>query len=168
PKHGAVLLKVMGKHTKLRETFEAEYAWINNFNLRRNSRLVHRQGRVIQTKNCSGGAKVGWLGKRPDNCLEFRDVYAYTSGTYRLTISYMCKRKSSVKICVNNKDTVLRNLHSGSRSKVADITINVSINKGYNTICFSNPKEHLPDFDKIHLNLNDIPYLMANSSANTK
>ena len=70
------MLKVVGDKAKLQEVYEAEYAWINNFNLTQNAEVVSGQGRVMADGKCSGHAKAAWLGNRADNYIEFRDVYA--------------------------------------------------------------------------------------------
>ena len=47
PSHGVVMLKVVGKQNKLQQVFEAEYAWINTFNLTKNSKILPNQGRAV-------------------------------------------------------------------------------------------------------------------------
>jgi hypothetical protein len=157
PSHGVVMLKVVGEQSKLQDVFEAEYAWVNNFNLRKNSVLVRNQGRVLIDKHCSGRAKVGWLGNRADNYIEFRDIYTNNPGVYHLKISYLSGKNRNAKLSVNGEDTLLTNLNSGGWSTVDNIAVKVILKKGYNTIRFSNPTDWLPDFDKIQLDLNDIP-----------
>lgn len=154
PSHGVVMLKVVGSETKLQEVFEAEYGWINNFNLTSNSVLVPDQGRASADATCSGRGKAGWLGFRADNYLEFRDVFANIEGSYKLTIIYISGESRSAILTVNGKDTLLTNLNSGGWTILKSFTYPVSLKKGYNTIRFSNATAWLPDFDKISLDLN--------------
>jgi hypothetical protein len=154
PSHGVVMLKVVGTQTKLQEIFEAEYGWINNFNLTVNSVGVPNQGVHAVDTICSGRGKAAWLGNRADNYLEFRDVYANTAGSYNLKITYISGENRTATMTVNGKDTLLTGLNSGGWSTIRTNTYKVSLKKGYNTIRFSNATAWLPDFDKIQLDLN--------------
>jgi len=154
PSHGVVLLKVIGNQTRLQEVFEAEYAWINNFNLTQNSVIRAGQGNVAIDSICSGRAKVVSLGKNTGNYIEFRDIFANNTGRYHLTISYLCQENRHATMNVNGKDTLLADFKSGSIEPIQKCTYSVKLNKGNNTIRFTNSTEALPDFDKIQLELN--------------
>lgn len=154
PSHGVVMLKVVGNDTKLQEVYEAEYGWINNFNLTSNSVVIGSQGIASTDATCSGRGKAGWLGNRADNYLEFRDIYANTDGNYNITITYISGENRTATMTVNGKDTVLTALNSGSWTALKNSTYKITLKKGYNTIRFANATGWLPDFDKIHLDLN--------------
>ncbi|VBB44757.1 Alpha-galactosidase [uncultured Paludibacter sp.] len=154
PSHGVVMLKVTGTSSQLPETFEAEYGWINNFNLTSNSVVIPNQGLAVQDTICSGRAKAGWLGNRSDNYLEFRDIYANTNGKYTLKVTYISAENRNATMTINGQDTLLTNLNSGSWTALKTNTYTISLNKGYNTIRFSNSSGWLPDFDKINMDLN--------------
>jgi Alpha galactosidase A/Alpha galactosidase C-terminal beta sandwich domain len=156
PSHGVVMLKVIGAKNRLKETFEAEYAWINNFNLTQNNSIVANQGQMKMDYNCSGLAKVVNLGNRADNYIEFREIYANLSGKYRLTITYLCGDNRNATMSVNGKDTLLTGLNSGGNTILKSTSYSVKLNKGYNTIRFSNATGSLPDFDKIQIGLNAV------------
>lgn len=151
PSHGVIMLKVVGSQTRLQDVFEAEYAWINNFNLTQNSVVIANQGKVITDATCSGRAKAGWLGNSADNYIEFRDIYANVAGNYNLTISYICGENRNATFTVNGIDTLITNLNSGGWSTISTRTISVKLNTGYNTIRISNATGWLPDIDKIQL-----------------
>ena len=154
PSHGVVVLKVVGNKTRLQEVFEAEYAWVNNFNLTHNSVVLPDQAKMVIDSTCSGRAKVTELGQRADNYIEFRDVYARTSKTYKLTISFISGENRDATVSVNGKELFLSNLNSGSWSGIGKRTCSVKLQKGYNTIRIYNATKALPDIDKIQLNLN--------------
>jgi hypothetical protein len=156
PSHGVVMLKVTGNQGNLQEVFEAEYAWINNFNLTQNGATMAGQGTVALDSTCSGGAKVCFLGNRPDNYIEFRDIFTNKSGRYNLTLSYLCTENRSAVISINGKDTVLTNLKSGILSPLATSTFPINLSNGYNTVRISNKTDLLPDIDRIRLNLNPV------------
>ena len=156
PSHGVVMLKVIGDLSTLQENFEAEYAWINNYNLTQYSVIVPNQGIVVNDTICSGRAKVSSLGENEGNYIEFRDIYASKTGHYHLTISYLSPNDRDATLSINGKDTLLTKLNSGGINKISNITFPVKLKKGINTIRFSNATSKLPVMDKIHLNLNRI------------
>ncbi len=155
PSHGVSLIKVAAKKTMLKESFEAEYGWLQNFNKLKNNALVPGQAKAVVDANCSGRAKATSLGKEADNYLEFRDVYAKKKGAYSLTLHYLCADKRGVTITVNGSITSLTDLSSGDTKKVATVNVPVNLKKGYNTIRLSNASAAMPDIDKIVLNLNN-------------
>jgi hypothetical protein len=142
----------------LQELFEAEYAWINNFNLTQNSVVVPGQGIVVADSMCSGRAKVCSLGNSPDNYIEFRDICANTAGRYHLTISYLSGNNKNATLTVNGTDTLLTNLNSGGSKIIGKQTYPVLLNKGFNTIRITNATQPLPDIDKIQLDLNPVTF----------
>jgi hypothetical protein len=154
PSHGVVMLKVIGNKSNLQEVFEAENGWINNFNISLNASVVADQGRATVSSTCSGRAKAGYLGNRADNYLEFRNIYADSTKTYPLTISYISGENRNTTLTVNGKDTLLANLNSGTWTAIASITVVVKLNKGNNIIRLSNATGWMPDMDKIYLPLN--------------
>jgi len=156
PSHGVVMLKVIGDLSTLQENFEAEYAWINNFNLTQYSVIVPNQGIVVSDTICSGRAKVSSLGENAGNFIEFRDIIASKTGHYHLTISCLSADDRNATLSINGKDTLLTKLNSGGINLIRKFTFPVKLNKGINTIRFSNETSKLPDLDKIHLNLNRI------------
>ena len=154
PSHGVKMLKVVGTKNRLQEVFEAEYAWINNFNLTQNAAIVPDQGRAILDASCSGRAKAGWLGNNADNYIEFRNVYADTTKYYNFSLTFICGENRNATISINRNDTLLTNLNSGGWSALGEKTISIKLNKGYNNIRISNANGWLPDIDKIMIDLN--------------
>jgi hypothetical protein len=153
PSHGVVMLKVIGKENVLQEVFEAEYAWINNFNLTRNSAIVADQGRALDDAACSGRAKAGWLGNKADNYIEFKDIYTDSAGVYPLSIYFQSGENRNMTVSINGKDTLISNMNSGGWGVVAARTFAITLNKGYNVIRMSNATGWMPDIDKIKVNL---------------
>jgi hypothetical protein len=154
PSHGSVMLKVVGNQTRLQEVFEAEYAWINNYNLTQNTAIVANQGRAVIDPLCSGRAKAAYIGNLADNYIEFRDIYTTAAGNYRLTISYISGENRNATVSINGTDTLLTNLNSGSWSTLKNSIFYIKLTKGYNRIRIGNTMGWAPDIDKIQLNLN--------------
>lgn len=152
--HGVSLIKVTAKQTKPKEVFEAEYSWINNYNLTVNSEILPNQAKPVADASCSGGAKVSWIGNREDNFIEFRDVFAQANGSYTLTIFYSSGENRNATVTINGKEKKLANLNSGGWKTIAKTSVNVALKKGYNVIRIGNPGGWTPDIDKIEVNLN--------------
>ncbi|MFT3751814.1 MAG: alpha-galactosidase [Paludibacter sp.] len=150
PAHGAVALKITGKQAVPQKTFEAEYAWVNNFNLIRNGQVVPGQGKIMKEKSCSGGGKVSWLGNSADNFIEFRNILINRAGTYQLTLHYVCSNERDATITINGKQKIkLRKLCSHDWKTIATATVSVPLQQGENTIRIFNAKGWLPDLDRI-------------------
>ncbi len=154
PGHGISLIKVTAGKTKQKEVFEAEYAWVNNFNLTSNSAIIPNQGKPASDGSCSGGAKVINIGGRADNFIEFRDVYAMKAGKYTLNLYYLSAENRSAILSVNGTETQLSNLNSGGAKSIAKTSIPVKLKAGYNVVRIYNPTGMAPDMDKIEINLN--------------
>lgn len=152
PSHGVVMLKIVGTQATLQEVFEAEYGWINNFNLTQHAVVVPNQGRPTKDASCSGRAKANWLGNNEDNWIEFRDVFADKADEYTLSITYNTSENRNATVSVNGTITELTNLNSAGTFKT--VTLPVALRKGQNTIRISNATGWLPDLDKISLDLN--------------
>lgn len=154
PGHGVKMINVTAKKTRLKEVFEAEYSWINNFNLTKNSEIVANQGKPVADNTCSGKAKVISIGNNAGNYIEFRDVYAKAAGNYTLTMFYISKEARSATISVNGIDTLLPTLKSADENSIAKVSVLVKLQKGYNQVRISNDTALAPDVDKIEINLN--------------
>jgi Alpha-galactosidase len=154
PGHGISLIKVTAKKTKLQDTFEAEYSWINNFNLTSNSAIVPDQAKPVSDASCSGKAKVVNIGNREDNYIEFRDIYAASSGNYSLSLFYTADTNKTATVSVNGDDMILKDLNSGGNNLIAKKTFSVNLKKGNNIIRISNANGPAPDVDKIEIDLN--------------
>lgn len=154
PSHGVSAIKINAQKTKLKEVFEAEYAWMNNFNLTVNTQVLPEQAKPVADALCSGRTKVVNIGKRPDNYIEFQDVFANVAGNYTLELFYLSNEDRDATISVNGKNFHLSKLNSGASKQIAKQTISVMLKKGYNTIRISNDTAFTPEIDKIRINLN--------------
>jgi hypothetical protein len=154
PSHGAATLKITGTKSKLQETFEAEYAWMNNYKWTKNVQIQANQAKPALDANCSRGAKVGNLGNLASNYIEFNKVYAAQAGNYKLTVIYLSGEARSATLSVNGKDTVLNGLNSGSFTKRDSLVVPIVLKAGLNSIKFSNASAYLPDMDAIRVDVN--------------
>ncbi len=154
PSHGAVMLKVVGTKAIVQEVFEAEYAWLNNYNHIKNNSVITNQARPEKDATCSRGAKVTYLGNNADNYIEFQKIYSKVAGQYNLTISYSSAENRSAVLSVNGVDQNLTSLNSGDWTTIKDLVVKVTLKAGYNTIRLSNATGWIPNLDKISIDLN--------------
>jgi Alpha galactosidase A/Alpha galactosidase C-terminal beta sandwich domain/DUF5010 C-terminal domain len=106
---------------------------------------------VVACTVCSGGAKVGNVGK--GGTLQFNTVQVSSSGTHTLTISYIdgdAGRTAQMSINGGAATTVtFHGTNDGNWNVLQSLTISVQLNSGNNTILFSNASASGPDFDRI-------------------
>lgn len=162
--HDTAILLLEGEKRLERTLYEAEWAWLERFQqLGINPSLGHA---VYTTdSNCSGGAKVGWLGNHAENYMEWRDVWSRDGGVYELNVEGLQCENRSIELSVNGgKAQTLTfeatNIAGRGRSK----TIQVVLAPGNNTIRIANPQSWAPDIDCMTLKavntgtgINDIP-----------
>lgn len=158
PSHGAAALKLVGGKSKLQESFEAEYAWMNNFKWTKSLQIQANQARPTKDATCSRGGKVGSLGKLASNYIDFNKVWAPANGNYKVTLVYLSGEARSATVSVNGgKDSTLAGLNSGAFTKRDSVTFPVVLKAGLNSIKFSNATAFMPDFDAIRVNVNSMP-----------
>lgn len=154
PDHGILFIKVTAHKTRLKDVFEAEYAWLNDFNLTQHSETVPGLAKPVGDSLCSGKAKVIQIGNRPDNYIEFQHVYARKAGQYNLSLYYLSGEDRNATLSVNGTDIPLSCLNSGGWDNIARETLPVKLHKGYNVIRISNATDWAPDVDRIEIDLN--------------
>ena len=145
PAHGAIILTMKGRNRLEPTHYEAEWASLNCFQLynsREAAYYVKGQGNAI-----SGKTKVGNLGSYAENYAEWDKVYSNKGGNYQLSIYYMTGENRNLTVIVNGQTYELKSLHSGSWDTPAVHTMDVRLNKGYNTIRMGNPTAWAPDID---------------------
>jgi hypothetical protein len=106
--------------------------------------------RVVTCQPCSGGKKVGHLG-RDAGTLQFNDVHAAADGKVEITIAYLngdtVARGADVSVDGADATTVSFPV-TGGWNTVATIRLTVTLKAGANTIRFSG-KGPAPDVDRI-------------------
>lgn len=157
PAHGTLIFTATAEQRLERSLYEAETAFIGNY-----QEIVNNQALPSGTTDdgaayCSGGCKVGWLGRSADNFLEWRDVQVSQSGRYRLTFGYVSGENRSMQVSVNGeRGQNLTNLNSGGFNKVASRAVTVRLNAGTNIIRLSNASAWMPDVDYMKVTLLEV------------
>lgn len=96
-------------------------------------------------KDASGKMKIGFLGGKPENYAEWREVYSTDGGRYQMTIQYSHGKGRQLEVDINGVITKIAAL--GEDEKHSQITIPVELKTGYNTIRMGNSYNWAPDID---------------------
>lgn len=145
PAHGILMLTMKGESRLEPSFYEAEWAVLNNYQRYNNREAAHYVGN--QGPAISGRTKIGYLGSYPENYARWDNVYSRDGGNYKLSITYISGVNRNLKVTVNNKIHNLENLNSGSLDNPTSCSIDIRLNKGYNTICMGNDTDWAPDID---------------------
>jgi alpha-galactosidase len=139
PGHGSRIFKVSasGNATPLPSTtYEAE------------SGALGGNASIYSCSDCSGGAKVGYLGLGVNNNVKL-NVCVARAGVYAMQIDSMTQGPRSLLFQVNNGLYNTANSGGGSFNLPSSSTVAVALKKDCNTITFGNPTSYPPDLDKI-------------------
>ena len=147
PPHATRVYRVEGQWRTERTNYEAECAWLSDFSKTGKSDVAG----YAKLNTCSGGYKIGWLGKRPENDLQWQDVYIYEAGKYRMTIYFLSKEDRTIYYQVNGDKARTLTVNSGEWDKVASRVVAIDLKEGWNTIRLYNDKNWMPDIDRMTL-----------------
>lgn len=149
PAHDTRIFRLRGRGRAERTLYEAETAWLGGY---QNIGLNPRMGHAVPERadGCSGGAKAAWLGGRPGNHIEWRDVYA-RGGRYRLTLRYVAAEEREALLRINGGEPLLLHLPAGSGGQPAEVELTVRLKRGRNTISLANDSAPMPDIDCLRL-----------------
>ena len=145
PKHGTKIY-VAEADTRLERTrYEAETGYSKAY-----SEIDWNICQYSEASYCSGGYKVGYIGgSNSNNYLEWSNVYSKEGGDYKLTIAYICGESRTINVYVNGKKVKGVSCNSGGWEKVGKKTLDITLEKGENTIRLVNTSGWLPDMDYI-------------------
>ena len=170
PAHGTRIYMAEAESRLERKRYEAETAYISDYQELKNNQ-AERTGVYEYADYCSCGLKAGWLGYSEQNDLQFRDVYSDEGGKYTLTIGYISGEARNIRIDVNGQRVQTVSVNSGGWQTVGKRNVNVTLQKGRNTIRLSNPTGWMPDIDYIDLVSNtpsDIQSMSLENTTNTE
>ncbi|OLB74396.1 MAG: hypothetical protein AUI14_23810 [Actinobacteria bacterium 13_2_20CM_2_71_6] len=107
--------------------------------------------RILSCSGCSGGKKVGYVGK--GGTLRFNTVTAGAGGVATLVISYVNGGSTrTAQLSVNGAAPVSVSFpNTGGWSTVGGLTVRVTVKAGGNQLMFFNDTAMAPDFDRITL-----------------
>ena len=146
PAHGTKIYVAEADARLERTRYEAETGYSKAY-----SEIEWNVCQYSEASFCSSGYKVGYIGgSNSNNYLEWRNVYSKEGGDYKLTIGYICGESRTINVYVNGKKVkTLSGCNSGGWEKVGKKTLDITLEKGENTIRLVNTSSWLPDMDYI-------------------
>jgi alpha-galactosidase len=107
------------------------------------------QARISSCSGCSGGTKIGFIGK--SGTLTFNGVDAPADGDYTMSILYLNgppSRQALVSVDGGAAQTLTFAVTTDFNT-LGVMNLTVRLTAGANTIAFSNPSDNAPDIDRI-------------------
>lgn len=140
PAHGTRIMRLEADIRLPRTRYEAETAYLSCYQELDNNISSHTAV-YLRNDSCSCGMSVGYLGMRPDNDLQWRNVYADKDGCYLCRISVAGDVTAPFIVNVNGKDiAVIRT--------AADLSFYTTLNRGENRVrLYTNEKTWMPEID---------------------
>ena len=150
PAHGTRIYKLQAENRLERTLYEAETAWLSAYQELKNHE-VEGTANYIEDAACSGGVKVGWVGNRADNDIQWRNVYSKDGGEYTLRLYFKTGENRPVKVSINGGEPMAKTVNAGNWSSVGTVDFNVTLNKGENVVRIYSDNGWMPDVDKFEL-----------------
>ena len=150
PSHGTRIYRLEADERLERTLYEAETAWLSMYQELTNNE-ADGTATYTETTTSSGGAKVGWLGNRAENDLQWRNVHSFEGGDYTLRLSFICNEDRKVKISVNGGEPIEAVVNSTSWVTARTRDFNIHLNKGNNVIRLYSDEGWMPDIDCMRL-----------------
>ncbi|MDO4335526.1 MAG: family 78 glycoside hydrolase catalytic domain [Bacteroidales bacterium] len=142
--HGTRIMSLDADNRLMRGIYEAETAYLSRYQELDNNQAVCSPV-YIQDDSCSGGMGVAFLGMRPDNDLQWRDVFAFDGGEYHCSLSVVGELSVPVIVTVNGKD-----IHRIDSE--ADLSFPIHLDSGNNIVGLYTPAEGwMPTIDCMRL-----------------
>ena len=134
-----------------RNIYEAETAYLSSYQELYNPIAIGTAYYTTDPK-CSGEMKVSNLGLRPDNDLQWRDVYCKEQGNYHVTIRTVnFNSKQALYISANNGNAKL--IKAKDVDANGNIALSLNLKKGQNTVRLYNDNAAMPDIDYMELHM---------------
>jgi len=151
PAHGTQVFILTGRRNQPIR-YEAETAWLKEY---QELNPATDNAHYMPNEIASQGELVRFLGNRPTNYMEWRNVYVKKSGTYNLTVGYISPDARQFTLSVNNKQArQLQATNTVNTNSVGTCSTKVYFRKGFNTVRLSNDKDWAPDIDYMDITPN--------------
>ena len=150
PAHGTRIYKLEAESRLERTVYEAETAWLSAYQELKNHE-VEGTANYLEDAACSGGVKVGWIGNRAGNDIQWRNVYSKNGGEYTLRLYFKTGENRPVKVSVNGGEPMAKTVNAGNWNAVGTADFVVTLNKGENVVRMYSDSGWMPDIDKFEL-----------------
>ena len=150
PAHGTRIYKLKAEGRLERTVYEAETAWLTCYQELKNYETA-KTASYEENSMYSGGVKVGWLGGKAENDLQWRNVYSENGGEYTLRVYFVTGENRTMKLSVNGGDPIVYTGNSGGWGKIGYAEFDVVLKKGENVVRLFNESDFMGDIDKMEL-----------------
>ena len=150
PAHGTRIYKLEAESRLERTVYEAETAWLSAYQELKNHE-VEGTANYLEDAACSGGVKVGWIGNRAGNDIQWRNVYSKNGGEYTLRLFFKTGENRPVKVSVNGGEPMAKTVNAGNWNAEGTADFVVTLNKGENVVRMYSDSGWMPDIDKFEL-----------------
>lgn len=144
--HGSQFFRLTATERLLRTRYEAETAYLSSY-----QELVNNQSAqtaiYTEASTCSGGEKVGWLGKSAANDLQWRDVYVTEEGDYDMALYFISGESRTARLSINGSDAGTLTCSGPNWTDVDSITTRIHLQQGSNIVRLYNASAWMPDID---------------------
>ncbi len=106
---------------------------------------------------CTGGNKIGFIGKTSSNYVTINNVNVTTAGTYNMTVFGVSGEERTFYISVNGGSAKTLKLFGPDWHRSTASTTTVSLKAGNNSIKFYNNSVYAPDLDRIMISGTSVP-----------
>lgn len=146
PARSVRIMRAEGQRRLEAQCYEAEQAYLPLYDA-----LGKRKKQIRYEANdkASGEMVVSHLGGQADNTMRWDNVWSNDGGEYELTIHYVPAPRRQIELTVNGRSSKLTTL--ASEGDMSTVSVNVSLNKGDNSVELGNSYDWAPDIDCITL-----------------
>ena len=157
PAHGTRIYKLEAEERYERTLYEGECAYLSQYQEIRNN--ASEETAIYESNgSASGGMVAGWLGRKANNDLQWRNVYSKEGGEYTMQLTYVSGENRSLTVSVNGEDITTRSLNSGSWSTMKSLNIPITLNAGNNVVrVYTSKGNWMPSIDRMTLKKKDVP-----------
>ena len=150
PAHGTKIFRAKGKKRLERTRYEAETAWLSQYQELRNN--VQAKTAIYDTKeDAAGGYIARFLGMSDGNDLQWRHVYAKKAGKRSMTIHCFSGEERTMDVYVNGEFVKKITVPARDWNERQAFQMDITLQKGNNTICLKNAQGWMPDIDGMEL-----------------
>ncbi|NJC71673.1 hypothetical protein HC031_18385 [Planosporangium thailandense] len=106
--------------------------------------------RIRPVAGASGGQVIEHIGGDPENSLRFNRIVVPFGGVFTVDIRYISAVDRSAAVSVNDgRFVTVKFPATGDGETVGSLVLRIRLDKGSNSIQFSNPVNYAPDIDRI-------------------
>ena len=148
PAHGTRIFRLDGERRLERRRYEAETAYLSDYQELYNNLSFHTAS-YTPDPLCSGGMAVTLLGGRPTNDLQWRDVHSMEGGRYVLALRCLSPENRLIYLSVGGGPA--KEIRVRANEDWQDVEVEVTLEKGVNTVRLCNDRGFMPDIDFMEL-----------------